>query len=110
MRTMTMQSLELSRHESELSCKAMGPPQGWFRGLFAKLRDHWKRRKSLIEDRRAFETMLALDEVILRDIGVSRDELEWASRLPLGFNAAREAKKAAERRRLWERQNAGLPS
>jgi uncharacterized protein YjiS (DUF1127 family) len=107
---MTMQSLELSCHESELSCKAMGPPQGWFRGLFAKLRDHWKRRKSLIEDRRAFETMLALDEVILRDIGVSRDEVEWASRLPMEFHAARELKKVAERRRRSERRNAGLPT
>lgn len=107
---MTMQSLELSRCETELSCRALETPKGWLQGLFARLRDYWKHRKSLVEDRRAFETMLALDEVTLRDIGVSRDELEWANRLPLGFNAAREARKAAERRRLWERQNAGLPS
>jgi hypothetical protein len=104
---MTTHSLELSRCESDLDCLAA--PKGWFPSLFAKLRNQWKRRKSLIDDRRAFETMLALDEVVLRDIGVSRDELEWANRLPMEYNAAREVRKAAERRRRQERRNAGLP-
>ena len=39
------------------------------------------------------------DDRILDDIGVTRDEVAWASHLPLSVNSARELDKAAYRRR-----------
>ena len=43
--------------------------------------------------------MQHLDDHMLDDIGVTRDELEWAIRLPLRVNAALELHSCARRRR-----------
>ena len=44
-------------------------------------------------DRDAFNTLLGLDDRALTDIGVKREDVLWASRLPLSFNAAQELEK-----------------
>ena len=41
----------------------------------------------------------ALDDYLLHDIGVTRDEVRWASGLPLTVNAALELEERATRRR-----------
>ncbi len=61
-------------------------------GKLAHLYRNWKARRQirLLQDR---------DEKILDDIGVTRDELSWASRLPLTVNAAIALKDVSYRRR-----------
>lgn len=41
------------------------------------------------ESRDAFKHLLSLDDALLRDVGVSRADVEWAAQLPLKVNAAR---------------------
>ena len=53
-----------------------------------------KRRQQRI-DRDAFRHLLTLDNEILDDIGVSRADVEWASSLPLTFNASQELERLA---------------
>lgn len=49
--------------------------------------------------RRAVERLDALDDFLLRDIGVTRADVRWASGLPLSVNAALELEERAVRRR-----------
>ena len=49
--------------------------------------------------RRAVARLDALDEFLLRDIGVTRDEVRWAAGLPLSVNAALELEERTTRRR-----------
>ncbi|MEM8541312.1 MAG: hypothetical protein AAGF25_10190 [Pseudomonadota bacterium] len=49
-------------------------------------------RKQQRIDRDAFNSILTLDERSLADIGVTREEVLWASKLPLSENAALELK------------------
>lgn len=49
--------------------------------------------------RRAVERLDALDDFLLRDIGVTRAEVHWASGLPLSVNAALLLEERATRRR-----------
>ncbi len=58
----------------------------------ATLFRNWKARSKI-------RNMLDLDDRMLTDIGVRRDEVIWASYLPLSTNAALELETAAFRRR-----------
>jgi uncharacterized protein YjiS (DUF1127 family) len=49
--------------------------------------------------RRAFMNTLRLDEKMLDDIGVTREEVEWAASLPLRVNASHALYTIARRRR-----------
>jgi uncharacterized protein YjiS (DUF1127 family) len=49
--------------------------------------------------RRAVSRLDALDDYLLRDIGVTRSDVRWASGLPLSVNAALELEERATRRR-----------
>lgn len=53
--------------------------------------------------RRHFRRLLALEDRMLDDIGVTRDEVEYACRLPLSVNAAIELRRLAHRRRARAR-------
>lgn len=57
---------------------------------------HWRARRKVRE-------MQELDDRMLADIGVRRDEVEWASQLPLSVNAALELEAASFRRRRHNR-------
>ena len=57
---------------------------------FLDIRSWWQARRQRRIDRMAFEHMLALDDAILKDIGVSRADVIWARSLPLSQNAAAE--------------------
>jgi uncharacterized protein YjiS (DUF1127 family) len=59
---------------------------------------HWKARRKV-------RAMQDLDDRMLADIGVRRDEVLWASRLPLSVNAALELEQAAYGRRKRHRPN-----
>lgn len=49
--------------------------------------------------RRKVRGMEELDDRMLADIGVTRAEVEWAARLPLGYNPALELQALSSRRR-----------
>lgn len=51
----------------------------------------WKRR----EDRDAFRQLLKLDDTLLKDIGVNKADVLWASELPLSVNASVELQNLA---------------
>jgi uncharacterized protein YjiS (DUF1127 family) len=53
--------------------------------------------------RRNVRNMLELDDRMLADIGVRRDEVAWAAQLPLAVNAAIELETAAFSRRRHNR-------
>lgn len=71
------------------------PVTGWIHRLFAGLRKHALNRR----DRQAFKNLLSKDDAILRDIGVTRAEVEQAAALPLSQNAAQELRRIALSRR-----------
>jgi len=75
------------------------PCGGILRRALSRLAARRARRRSRIIDRQAFQTMLAMDDMLLWDIGVTRDEVIRASRLPQEQNAARELRRYAQRRR-----------
>ena len=52
--------------------------------------------------RRQIRKLQDHDDRVLDDIGVTRDEVAWASYLPLAANAARELEQASYRRRKEE--------
>ncbi len=52
--------------------------------------------------RLAFQRVLHLDDRMLDDIGLTREEVEWANRLPLRMNASHEAHRLARLRREKE--------
>lgn len=54
------------------------------------LKSWWRAHRQRRIDRMAFEHMLALDDVILKDIGVTRADVIWAKNLPVSQNAAAE--------------------
>ncbi len=57
---------------------------------------HWQARRKVRE-------LQELDDRMLADIGVRRDEVQWASQLPLSVNAAVELEAASFHRRRHNR-------
>lgn len=51
-----------------------------------------------IQNRRGVQSMLELDDSLLRDMGVTRDDVRWASQLPLSCRAGEELSRASGRR------------
>jgi len=49
-------------------------------------------------ERQAFNTLLRLDDQMLKDIGVTRMDVKWASNLPLSQDAALRLEAIARRR------------
>ena len=56
--------------------------------MTARLKDYLKTIHRRRESRDAFKHLMSLDDVLLRDIGVTRADVEWAAQLPLKVNAA----------------------
>ncbi len=57
----------------------------------------WKKRR---RDRVEIRHMLMLNETILRDIGITRADLDWAIRLPSDQNASLELQKLAHPKKI----------
>ena len=57
--------------------------------LTTRLKDYLNTLQRRRESRDAFRHLLSLDESLLRDVGVTRADVEWAAQLPLSVNAAR---------------------
>ena len=63
----------------------------------SRLYRNWKARRSV-------SRLAEYDEYMLRDIGITREEIRWASNLPLSVNAALALEDRAFRRRKLGRQ------
>jgi uncharacterized protein YjiS (DUF1127 family) len=63
--------------------------------VVAMIKTAIERRIQRTTDRQAFSHLLALDQHTLDDIGITRDDVFWASRLPLSINASHELEKIA---------------
>jgi uncharacterized protein YjiS (DUF1127 family) len=61
-------------------------------GLLAQLWRNWKAK-------RAVRRLQDLDDNLLTDIGVTREEINWALLLPLSVNAALELARRSDERR-----------
>ena len=61
--------------------------------IAAKLKNANARRVKQNIDRQAFAQLLRLNAHILSDIGVTRDDVIWASKLPQSINASLELEK-----------------
>lgn len=61
-----------------------------------QLREQRRLNKQRRIDRDAFRRLIALDDAMLKDIGVKRDDVIWASQLPLSVNASLELEKIAK--------------
>jgi len=96
-----------------LHISTAGSPGGWTDRVGATLWAFVKRvwaawqkrratRREQVVTRRAFQTLHSMDEALLRDIGVTRHEVEWASQLPMHTNAARALRETSMRRRAAE--------
>lgn len=70
-------------------------PLHWLSRIPAWYRTRRQRRI----DRAAYRNMLRLDDAMLKDIGVTRADVLWASELPLSENAALELQRIARRGR-----------
>ena len=58
-------------------------------GLTTRLKEYLNTLQRRRESRDAFKHLLSLDDALLRDVGVTRADVEWAAQLPLSVNAAR---------------------
>ena len=72
---------------------ALGETGGWSVSLF--LRRWWARR--------FVRKLEQLEDHLLTDIGITRDDLRWAAELPLSVNAAIALDELAKRKRLLAR-------
>ena len=79
------QDLHFSTEQS-----ACQPVRTWsLMSLTTRLKDYLNTLQRRRESRDAFKHLLSLDESLLRDVGVTRADVEWAAQLPLSVNAAR---------------------
>ncbi len=68
-------------------------------GPLSRIITRLKARIQQRQDRGAFQHLLALDPHILKDIGVSREDVIWANNLPIEMNAAKALEKEARHRK-----------
>lgn len=71
----------------------------WFDAVVSRAGQYMERRAQYKIDRDAFRTLERLDERELNDIGLTKDDVIWASRLPLSVNASKELAKVANGRK-----------
>ena len=64
-----------------------------------KVRRWYRRRRDLQEARAAFMHTVYLDDRLLDDMGVTREEVSWAASLPIEENAALALRERAAKRR-----------
>lgn len=62
----------------------------WLRGLLGRPKQWWQLQRQRSRSRRAMRHLLTLDDAALRDIGVHRGDVAWASRLPNSADATAE--------------------
>ena len=74
------------------------PERAKAESVMQRLFKRWSKRRQHKLDRLALKELSSLDDAILRDLGVSRGDVVWASRLPSSVDAAAELEIIARRR------------
>ncbi len=64
-------------------------------GIFKAIMNWWNIRIEHRTNRAAFQHVLGLDDDMLKDIGVTRDDVNWANKLPIEQNASLELQRVA---------------
>ncbi len=77
---------------TQIAAKAQPSRAGALLGYF-------KAKAKQRRDRAAFQHLLSLEPEILKDIGVTRNDVVWANNLPLNVNAAKALAKETRHRR-----------
>ncbi len=62
-------------------------------GMILKLKTFHAQRRQRRIDRDAFLNLMSLDDTRLKDIGISRNDIIWASKLAMHKNASKELEK-----------------
>ena len=101
-------------HDNATHCKpgksltegtGMDQLKSLFLGAAQHFSDYLKTRKQQQIDRDAFNHLLSLDETMLKDIGLRRDDVLWATKLPLSINAALELEKTRLSKQSFNNEN-----
>jgi len=71
-------------------------PTKWLVALVTRTTTILAQKKRQRESRDAFKHLLGLDDSLLKDIGVSRADVQWAASLPTSVNAADALNRCAE--------------
>lgn len=69
----------------------------WMSNVVEKIKSKLETRRMNVERRDAFKMLHRLDNRQLKDIGVTRGDITWASNLPLEVNASAELQKLRSR-------------
>ena len=69
--------------------------ESYLKSLVSRINAVFTQRKQQRVDRQAFSHLLSLDDHILDDIGITRNDILIASRLPINVNASLELEKIA---------------
>jgi len=98
---MTVFDNDLARHTTHSAPGALARrlaerALAWLDTRRAQAAEH--RRQRL--DRQAYRALLGKEDWVYKDMGVSRADVEWAARLPLHMNAARELERLSSRNRM----------
>ena len=97
---MNIQNVTCTAFESVDKHNLSTTPVSHFYGFIQQTIDAWRKHRELrkmhLTDRAAFEHMLHVEDRILEDIGVTRDDVIWASKLPLSKNAALELQRVSK--------------
>lgn len=84
----TVANAQATLEQNTAARQATRPKRAAIRSFFqGMVKNHALKRQQKI-NRDAFSTMLALDDSLLKDIGVSRGDVQWAANLPLSEDAA----------------------
>ncbi len=86
---MSQANCATQNHSATLDVKLEGPRNLLVQG-FSKLVSIAIAQLQRRRQRAAFRKLLAADDRILKDIGVTRGDVHWASQLPLQVNAGEE--------------------
>jgi len=85
---------EVSAHTRSISSTAAAK----FKKISKSITQFFVIRYNRRIDRQAFENVLTLDDRALKDIGLTREDVMWASRLPLSQDAAMRLQQISRRR------------
>jgi hypothetical protein len=99
METTSFNHSQIRQSREELSIVSKFVSRG--HGLVAKAVAYLSTRRQQVTDRLAFKNLLTLEANILQDIGVTKEDVIWASKLPLSKNAALELEKIARANRNY---------
>lgn len=86
---------DITNCENHIECSAQSNQANnnlstFVEGILQKIRTSYALHRQHKIDRDAFRNLLSLDETHLKDIGVSRNDIIWASKLALHENASKE--------------------